>query len=82
MFVLKHPIQFISTGDNYRSLSQQFRIGRSTVGKIIREVCLGIHLALKEEYGQICSSLLKKVFSGQRHQVKLKHVRINAGMSQ
>lgn len=39
-----------SAGDSYRSLRQQYRIGYSTVGKIIREVCVEIFDLLKDIY--------------------------------
>ena len=43
-------LRYLASGDSQQSQSFNFRIGRSTVTKIIRETCDGIWKALSVEY--------------------------------
>ena len=43
-------LRFLATGDSQQSLALQFRIGPSTIGKIIRETCEEIWAALNGTY--------------------------------
>ena len=43
-------LRYLATGDSQQSHSFSFRMGRSTVSKIIRETCEAIWIALKVEY--------------------------------
>ena len=43
-------LRFLSLGDGFRSLSQQFRIGLSTCREIVRETCQAIVIALQDLY--------------------------------
>ena len=43
-------LRFLSLGDGFRSLSQQFRIGLSTVREIVWETCHAICFVLRDDY--------------------------------
>ncbi|XP_048039833.1 uncharacterized protein LOC125279578 [Megalobrama amblycephala] len=43
-------LRFLATGETYKSLSFQFRMGASTVSRIVAETCEALHLVLKEDY--------------------------------
>ncbi|XP_070179218.1 sugar-phosphatase AraL-like isoform X3 [Littorina saxatilis] len=43
-------LRFLASGDSYQSLRFLFRIGRTTLGEIIPEVCRALVTALKDEY--------------------------------
>lgn len=45
------------SGDGYFSLHQQFMVGRSTAGKIVRETLRGIYKALKDRYLPVSKAL-------------------------
>ena len=36
-------LRFLATGETFRSLQFQFRVGKSTISYIVREVCQAIH---------------------------------------
>lgn len=39
-------LRFLATGETFRSLHFQFRMGKSTISYIVREVCQAIYLVL------------------------------------
>ena len=43
-------LRYLATGDSQQSQSFNFRVGRATVCKIVKQVCLGIWEALHEQY--------------------------------
>ncbi|KAJ8375576.1 hypothetical protein SKAU_G00061560 [Synaphobranchus kaupii] len=43
-------LRFLATGDSYRSIAFSYRVGFSTVVKIVREVCEVLWTSLVEEY--------------------------------
>jgi hypothetical protein len=43
-------LRFLAVGDNYHSLSYEYRMGVSTVSNIIDETCLAIYESLRGEY--------------------------------
>lgn len=43
-------LRYLATGESFQSLSFQFRIGRTTIGEIVMDVCTVILDKLKEEY--------------------------------
>lgn len=45
-------LRFLVTGESFQSLSFQFRIGKTTVGDVVQEVCEAIYYALAEEFLQ------------------------------
>lgn len=47
---LAATIRFLATGASYTELQHIFRVHRSTLGKLIPEVCDGIYKSLKEQY--------------------------------
>lgn len=40
--------RYLATGESFRSLHMTFRVGRSTIPKIVHSTCRAIHEALKE----------------------------------
>uniref|UniRef100_A0A915E977 DDE Tnp4 domain-containing protein n=1 Tax=Ditylenchus dipsaci TaxID=166011 RepID=A0A915E977_9BILA len=46
-------LRFLATGEAFRSLSFQFRLGISTVSKIVASTCCAIFNALKTDYLQV-----------------------------
>ncbi|KAL8567149.1 hypothetical protein ACOMHN_033051 [Nucella lapillus] len=49
-------LRFLATGDSYQSLCFMYRIGRTTLGKIIPETCTAIVTALKDKYMKVPST--------------------------
>ncbi len=45
---------FLLTGETFRSLSYQFRMGVSTIGQFVPETCAAIYHVLKEKYFKVC----------------------------
>ncbi|XP_041372439.1 protein ALP1-like [Gigantopelta aegis] len=43
-------IRFLATGETYKSLSWLFRIGATTIGEFVPEVCEAIYTVLKSKY--------------------------------
>ena len=43
-------IRYLALGDNTLSLSQQFRVGYCSVGRIVRHTCQAIYDSLRDEY--------------------------------
>ncbi|XDV25635.1 hypothetical protein PO909_029521 [Leuciscus waleckii] len=43
-------LRYLSTGDSFTTIASSFRLGISTVGKIVRETCDQIWLQLKDTY--------------------------------
>ena len=43
-------LRFLATGETFRSLHFQFRMGKSTISYIVREVCRAIYLVLGARY--------------------------------
>ena len=43
-------LRFLATGDSQQSLSFSFRLGKSTVSRIISETCDAIYQSLKDDY--------------------------------
>lgn len=43
-------LRFLATGETFRSLQFQFRMGKSTISYIVREVCQAIHSILGAQY--------------------------------
>lgn len=50
LYFLLHFLLFSISGDGYRTLRQQYRVGLITVGKIITDTCDAIYQALQPEY--------------------------------
>lgn len=50
---------FLCVGETQESLSMSFRMGQSTVSKIIREVCQALIIGLKKEFLKFPSSELE-----------------------
>ncbi|XP_067122841.1 uncharacterized protein [Centruroides vittatus] len=46
-------LRFLATGETFRSLSYTFRVGRTTVTKIVRETCFAIWKRLKGTYMKV-----------------------------
>ena len=47
---LAATLRFLATGDAQQSLSYSFRIGKSTLSRIISETCTAIFESLKDQY--------------------------------
>ena len=47
---LKVTLRYLALGDGFRSLSQQFRLGHSTVREIVQETCWAIRDVLQGQY--------------------------------
>ncbi|KAL2092943.1 hypothetical protein ACEWY4_010255 [Coilia grayii] len=45
---LSVTLRFLATGESFRSLSFQYRIGRSTIGQIVTETCEALYTVLKD----------------------------------
>ncbi|XP_051508028.1 uncharacterized protein LOC127414207 [Myxocyprinus asiaticus] len=43
-------LRFLATGESFRSLSYQFRVGVSTIRQFVPETCAAIYQVLKEKY--------------------------------
>ncbi|KAF3835412.1 hypothetical protein F7725_027970, partial [Dissostichus mawsoni] len=43
-------LQFLATGESFKSLSYQFRVGVSTIRQFVPETCTAIYEVLKEKY--------------------------------
>ncbi|XP_033953775.1 uncharacterized protein [Pseudochaenichthys georgianus] len=43
-------LRFLATGESFRSLSDQFRVGVSTIRQLVPETCTAIYEVLKEKY--------------------------------
>ena len=43
-------LRFLSTGDSQQTIALSYRMGRSTVCKIVRETCAAIFEALQDPY--------------------------------
>lgn len=43
-------LRYLATGETYKSLEYSFRVGQSTISKIVPEVCAAIYKNLKKEY--------------------------------
>ena len=52
-------LRFLVTGESFESLSFQFRIGKTTVGNIVLEVCSAIYDSLREEFLQTPNQIHK-----------------------
>ena len=51
------------TGNSYQSLYYQFRIGRTTIGKIIPYTCSAIYRALNYKYIKVYSWVVYEVMN-------------------
>lgn len=49
-------LRYLATGESFQSLSFQFRIGRTTIGEIVMQVCTAMLNTLKETYLKTPSS--------------------------
>lgn len=49
-------LRYLATGESFQSLSFQFRVGKTTIGEIVMEVCTVILDTLKEKYLKTPSS--------------------------
>lgn len=49
-------LRYLATGESFASLHFQFRMGKSTIAKVIPEVCLAIFQCLKSQYMRTPSS--------------------------
>ncbi|CAB3978282.1 Hypothetical predicted protein [Paramuricea clavata] len=47
---LSVTLRFLATGESFRSLSFQYRIGERTVSNIISETCQALYEAMKQQY--------------------------------
>ncbi len=47
----------ILSGETYKSLSWLFRIGATTIGEIIPDVCEAIFTVLKDKYMKVCNTV-------------------------
>ena len=52
-------LRFLVTGESFESLSFQFRIGKTTIGNIVLEVCSAIYDSLREEFLQTPNQIHK-----------------------
>ncbi|XP_013875762.1 uncharacterized protein LOC106525917 isoform X2 [Austrofundulus limnaeus] len=43
-------LRFLATGESFTSLNFQFRVGKSTISKIVRETCEALYEAFAEDY--------------------------------
>ncbi|XP_020496176.1 uncharacterized protein [Labrus bergylta] len=43
-------LRFLATGESFRSLSYQFRVGLSTIRQLVPETCAAIYKVLKDKY--------------------------------
>lgn len=43
-------LRFLATGDSQQTLSFSFRVGKSTISKIVTETCDAIYMVLKDKY--------------------------------
>ncbi|XDV16266.1 hypothetical protein PO909_016059, partial [Leuciscus waleckii] len=46
---------FLATGESFKSLSYQFRVGMSTIQQFVPETCAAIYQVLKEKYLKVCT---------------------------
>ena len=49
-------LRYLATGESYESLMYQFRIHKTTISKIIQEVCIAIYKVLQPIYMRFSSS--------------------------
>ncbi|XP_048036196.1 protein ALP1-like [Megalobrama amblycephala] len=47
---LSLTLRFLATGETFRSLSFQYRIGRSTISEIVMETCQALYDVLKDDH--------------------------------
>lgn len=47
---LSLTLRFLATGETYKSLSFQYRIGATTISTIVKETCEALHQVLKDEF--------------------------------
>ncbi|KAG1935444.1 protein ALP1-like [Pimephales promelas] len=47
---LSLTLRFLATGETFRSLSFQYRIGRSTISEIVMETCQALYEVLKDDH--------------------------------
>ena len=48
-------LQYLATGETYESLMYQFRIHRTNISEIIKEVCSAIYKVLETDYMKVSS---------------------------
>ncbi|KAL0148376.1 hypothetical protein M9458_056356 [Cirrhinus mrigala] len=47
---LSVTLRFLATGESFKSLGFQFRLGSTTIGKIVEETCEVLHNVMKDDY--------------------------------
>lgn len=47
---LSLTLRFLATGETYKSLSFQYRIGATTVSDIVKHTCAALHQVLKDDF--------------------------------
>lgn len=47
---LSLTLRFLATGETYKSLSFQYRIGATTISQIVKSTCTALHQVLKDEF--------------------------------
>ncbi|KAJ8043856.1 hypothetical protein HOLleu_11140 [Holothuria leucospilota] len=56
-------IRFLATGETYRSLAFQFRLGETTIGKIVPETCDALYEVLKGKYFKVRKTMIQLTIS-------------------
>ncbi|KAI2647998.1 Adenylosuccinate synthetase 1, chloroplastic [Labeo rohita] len=54
---LSVTLRFLATGESFKSLGFQFRLGSTTIGKIVEETCV-LHNVMKDDYLKVCNTTL------------------------
>ncbi len=49
-------------GESFKSLGFQFRMGSTTIGRIVEETCKALHHTMKKNYLKVCNHLQKSIF--------------------
>ncbi|XP_046850278.1 uncharacterized protein LOC124443792 [Xenia sp. Carnegie-2017] len=60
---LSVTLRFLATGETFRSLSFQFRIGERTISEIVEETCQALYMSLKQQYLKVIKVLIGNILN-------------------
>ena len=61
VYLINHQNELLCiSGESFRSLAMQFRLGETTIGRFIPQVCAAIYKALSVDYLKVIIQILVK----------------------